>query len=94
MLILVHSATAEVPKASQDKPAKAAKKEKKEQPKKASGDVNPPKEEAPVDVSRLDFRVGRIISAKKHPDADSLYVEEVDVGEEQPRTVVRIFFTL
>ncbi|OCT99913.1 hypothetical protein XELAEV_18005697mg [Xenopus laevis] len=41
-----------------------------------------------VDVSRLDLRVGCIISAKKHPDADSLYVEEVDVGEATPRTVV------
>ncbi|KAL8090299.1 hypothetical protein AgCh_039684 [Apium graveolens] len=25
---------------------------------------------------------------QKHPDADSLYVEEIDVGEGQPRTVV------
>ena len=32
--------------------------------------------EAPVDVSRLDLRIGRIIRAWKHPDADSLYVEE------------------
>jgi tRNA-binding EMAP/Myf-like protein len=48
-------------------------------------------EEPPVDVGRLDFRVGRILSAKKHPDADSLYVEEVDVGEGKPRTVVRMF---
>lgn len=48
----------------------------------------PPQEDAKVDVSRLDLRVGRIVTAKKHPDADSLYVEEVDVGEEAPRTVV------
>ena len=41
-----------------------------------------------VDVSRLDFRVGRIVSAKKHPDADGLYVEDVDVGEGRTRTVV------
>jgi methionine--tRNA ligase beta chain len=25
---------------------------------------------------------------EKHPDADSLYVEQIDVGEEAPRTVV------
>lgn len=31
---------------------------------------------APVDVSRLDMRVGRILKAWKHPDADGLYVEE------------------
>ncbi|XP_038648634.1 aminoacyl tRNA synthase complex-interacting multifunctional protein 1a isoform X2 [Scyliorhinus canicula] len=42
----------------------------------------------PIDVSRLDLRIGRIITAEKHPDADSLYVEEIDVGEENPRTVV------
>lgn len=48
----------------------------------------PPQEDAKVDVSRLDLRVGRIITAEKHPDADSLYVEQVDVGEADPRTVV------
>lgn len=42
----------------------------------------------PIDASRLDLRIGRIVTAKKHPDADSLYVEEVDVGEAAPRTVV------
>lgn len=51
-------------------------------------------EEPPVDVGRLDFRVGRILSAKKHPDADSLYVEEIDVGEGKARTVVRLFVTI
>ncbi|XP_058241599.1 aminoacyl tRNA synthase complex-interacting multifunctional protein 1a [Hemibagrus wyckioides] len=60
---------------------KAEKKEKQE--KKA-----PPQEDLKVDVSRLDLRVGRIITAKKHPDADALYVEEVDVAEAAPRTVV------
>lgn len=58
------------------------KKEKKQQPAAGSSDAKP------VDVSRLDLRVGCIITAKKHPDADTLYVEEVDVGEGSPRTVV------
>merc|ERR1719347_1295342 len=48
----------------------------------------PAADEPPVDIGRLDMRVGHIRSAKKHPDADSLYVEEVDVGEEKPRTVI------
>ena len=30
----------------------------------------------PVDVSRLDMRIGKILSVKLHPDADTLYVEE------------------
>ena len=34
------------------------------------------------------MRVGIIKTAKRHPDADSLYVEEVDVGEEKCRTVI------
>jgi methionyl-tRNA synthetase len=41
-----------------------------------------------LSVSKLDIRVGLIRKAEKHPDADSLYVEEIDVGEEAPRTVV------
>ncbi|NXJ61332.1 AIMP1 protein, partial [Rostratula benghalensis] len=61
---------------------KGEKKEKKQQPAPGSSDAKP------VDVSRLDLRVGCIITAEKHPDADALYVEEVDVGEASPRTVV------
>ena len=45
-------------------------------------------EESPVDIGLVDLRVGKIVNVKKHPDADSLYVEEVDVGEEKTRTVV------
>lgn len=72
---------------------KAEKKEKKKAEggeKKGGGGGGDKKAEAeaPVDVSRLDFRVGRIVSAEKHPDADALYVEQVDVGEEKQRTVV------
>jgi len=35
----------------------------------------------------LDLRVGLIRKAEKHPDADSLYVSQIDVGEEKVRTV-------
>lgn len=37
---------------------------------------------------RLDIRVGRIVDVSKHPDADTLYVERIDLGEEAPRTIV------
>lgn len=30
--------------------------------------------------NRLDIRVGKIIEVSKHPDADALYVEKIDVG--------------
>ena len=39
-------------------------------------------------VSAMDFRIGRILSVEKHPEADSLYIEKIDVGEEEPRTIV------
>lgn len=35
----------------------------------------------------LDIRVGKVLKAWRHPDADSLYVEEVDIGEAEPRTI-------
>ncbi|KAL3835130.1 hypothetical protein ACJIZ3_009866 [Penstemon smallii] len=35
----------------------------------------------------LDIRVGRILKAWRHEEADSLYVEEVDIGEPEPRTI-------
>jgi aminoacyl tRNA synthase complex-interacting multifunctional protein 1 len=34
------------------------------------------------------MRVGKIIEVSRHPDADSLYLEKIDCGEEKPRTVV------
>ena len=40
-----------------------------------------------VDPYVMDIRVGRITKCWKHPEADSLYVEEVDVGEAEPRQI-------
>ena len=42
----------------------------------------------PLDISRLALRVGRVTKAWKHPGADSLYCEEIDLGEGTPRLVV------
>jgi aminoacyl tRNA synthase complex-interacting multifunctional protein 1 len=39
-------------------------------------------------VEVLDIRVGAVLEVEKHPDADALYVEKIDVGEAEPRTVV------
>ena len=36
----------------------------------------------------MDIRVGKIEAVKRHPEADSLYVESINVGEEKPRTIV------
>lgn len=37
---------------------------------------------------RLDIRIGKIVDVSKHPDADTLYVEKIDLGEVAPRTIV------
>lgn len=66
------------------------KKPKKEKPAQATNananDKNTA--EAPIDVGRLDMRIGKIVEVQKHPDAGSLYLEKIDCGEPQPRTVV------
>ena len=55
----------------------------------APADAPNEKPEAPfTELSRLEIRVGKIVECERHPDADSLYVEKVDVGEEEPRTIV------
>ena len=71
------------------------KKAEKEAKKAAKGD-KPKKEAAPAaeaapaqpDASKLDLRVGLILKAEKHPEAEKLYVEQVDLGEGKLRTVV------
>uniref|UniRef100_A0A7I4YPJ1 Methionine--tRNA ligase, cytoplasmic n=1 Tax=Haemonchus contortus TaxID=6289 RepID=A0A7I4YPJ1_HAECO len=72
---------------------KSSKKEKPEVEKKQSASGSGKKAgsatvDDQIDVGRLDLRVGRIVKCEKHPDADALYVEQIDVGESAPRTVV------
>lgn len=58
-------------------------------PKAAKVPKPPAEPERAIDGSRLDLRVGKIVDVQKHPDADTLYVEQIDCGEESgPRTVV------
>lgn len=37
---------------------------------------------------RLDIRVGKVVEVSRHPDADTLYVLKIDLGESQPRTII------
>jgi len=41
-----------------------------------------------IDVSKLDMRVGLIVECDRHPDADALYVEKIDLGEDKTRTII------
>ena len=40
------------------------------------------------DVQRLGLRVGVVVSAKDHPNADRLLVVDVDLGDGSPRQLV------
>merc|ERR1719235_380121 len=74
------------------KPADAKKKDKKakkEKAKQAGGKKGGAAAvDKPVDVSRVAFVVGKIVDVGLHPNADALYVEKIDVGEEEPRTII------
>lgn len=86
-----HIALSEQPSIKDDSKESAPKKEKKE--KEAKKNKEKPAQtvvsnEVTIDVRKLDFRIGKIVEINKHPDADSLYVEKIDCGEANPRTVV------
>mgnify|MGYP001429547955 CR=1 FL=1 len=36
----------------------------------------------------LDLRIGKVVEATDHPNADKLYILSVDIGEAKPRTIV------
>jgi aminoacyl tRNA synthase complex-interacting multifunctional protein 1 len=40
-----------------------------------------------IDISKLDIRVGIIKNAWEHEEADKLFCEEIDIGEETPRRI-------
>ncbi|KAF9145087.1 hypothetical protein BGX30_010342 [Mortierella sp. GBA39] len=53
-----------------------------------------PAQEDEDHISKLDIRVGIVRSVTAHPDAESLYIEQIDVGDKEngeamePRTIV------
>ncbi|KAI8456171.1 hypothetical protein BY996DRAFT_8452396 [Phakopsora pachyrhizi] len=67
--------------------SKKSNKESKRQP--ITNSKNKKKDDELVELlpSIIDLRVGKIIDVQKHPEADLLYVEKIDFGEEEPRTV-------
>ena len=40
------------------------------------------------EIHKIDLRVGKILSVEQHPEADELYVEQIDLGEPEPRTII------
>eukprot|EP00934_Nitzschia_sp_Nitz4_P000922 Nitzschia sp. Nitz4//scaffold60_size111251//94161//95462//NITZ4_004161-RA/size111251-processed-gene-0.17-mRNA-1//1//CDS//3329555606//922//frame0 len=64
--------------------AEKGKGKKEQQPAKKG---NTPPATDSYDISAMDIRVGKIVKAWNHPEAEKLYCEEIDVGEEQPRQI-------
>ena len=55
------------------------------------GDAATGTSDSTPDVSKLDVGVGTIRSAEEHPEADSVCVEQIDLGEEEgPRTMLSV----
>jgi aminoacyl tRNA synthase complex-interacting multifunctional protein 1 len=61
---------------------------KKENPKKEKQPQQQQQQEAAsFDISALDIRVGKIVKVWPHPEAEKLFCEEIDVGEDVPRQI-------
>ena len=69
----------EVQKADAVNGATSAEKPKKKGP--------PAPDNSEIDVSKLDIRVGVITKAWMHEEADKLFCEEIDIGEDEPRQI-------
>jgi aminoacyl tRNA synthase complex-interacting multifunctional protein 1 len=61
--------------------APAEQKQKKEKKAKAPKQVQPTPAPAPLSPALIDLRVGHILKAIKHPEADSLYVSTIAMGD-------------
>lgn len=80
-----------VPEKAMEKLSLEEAKERKKQQKAKKSEIAPIAAVVAVDVpviGRVDLRVGKIVEIEKHPNADRLYIEKVDFGEEELRTVV------
>ncbi|RYE84884.1 MAG: hypothetical protein EOO65_01455 [Methanosarcinales archaeon] len=69
----------------QNKPGKSEKNEKAE--KTPSNPASTPISTDEININSLDIRVGVIRKVERHPTAEKLYVEEIDVGEAEPRAI-------
>jgi len=57
---------------------------------KKAAEASAAEEKTPVQKfdEKIDLRVAKIIAIEKHPEAEKLYIETIDCGEEEPRTIV------
>ena len=78
--------TDEQKQAAAEKRAKKAEQKKQKKPPQSKADAVD-EGAAVLDISALDIRVGKILKAWHHPEAEKLFCEEIDVGEDKPRQI-------
>jgi len=71
---------------SSTKGSKKEKKQKQKQNPPKNNKAAPPQDDIP-NISKLDIKVGKITKVWRHPDSTKLYCEEIDIGEDQPRSI-------
>jgi len=64
------------------------KKERKEKKDKKAKKEPPKAKVEEITISRLDIAVGKVLEVRRHENADSLYVEKIDLGNGDVREVV------
>jgi len=72
-------------KANQTQKQQQKKKQQKQQ--KQQNTPSPEELAAQPEICKLQFKVGVITKVWNHPNADKLYCEEIDVGEDEPRQI-------
>jgi len=70
-----------------DKTKTKKKKKRKKKWKKKEDKSSKQKQPKEGEISSAEIRVGKILVAFKHENAQRLYVEEIDVGESEPRKI-------
>lgn len=73
-----------------DKKPKPAKEQTKQPPQKKAN-TSAPQSDLSEELQAFmacDLRVGKIIECTRHPESQKLYVEKIDLGEAEPRTIL------
>jgi aminoacyl tRNA synthase complex-interacting multifunctional protein 1 len=80
--------TKEATPATPDQPAPAQNKKKQKKKQKKPKKPKKPKKREQSLFEQVDLRVGKIIECSSHPDSEKLYIEKIEVGEEEPRQIL------
>lgn len=75
------------PPAFKFSPFKEEKQKGKKGKKKDKKKAKPTPKADPLNPYQIDIRIGLVKEIEKHPNAEKLFIEKIDIGEEKPRTI-------